>query len=189
MKISFVTTCMGRLDHLKQTLPLQQHPDCETIVVDWSCPDNCGDWVEENFPDTKIIRVPNQQFFNKSQSVNNGISIATGDFICIADADVIIKPEFFSILPNISLNSYYVHNAIEEVIAPKKYASEWTETEDGIRTEESGLTGFIIFPHQALTQIGTPFQLPGYGGHDIEQRMRLLYANYNEHVDKLLFKK
>ena len=186
MKISFVTICMGRLDHLKQTLPLQQHPDCESIVVDWSCPDNCGDWVEANFPDAKVIRISNQQFFDKAQSVNIGISIATGDFICVADADVIIKPTLFDVLPTLCSDTYYVHNAIEEVIAPKKYSSGWIETEDGIKIDDNGLIGFIVFPRQALTRIGTPFQLPGYGGHDIEQRMRLLRANYKEHVDKTL---
>ncbi len=38
-KFSIITTCKGRLEHLKQTLPaMLAQKDSEVIVVDYSCP-------------------------------------------------------------------------------------------------------------------------------------------------------
>jgi hypothetical protein len=37
-KISVITTCKGRLNHLKQTIVNRIHPNIENIVVDYNCP-------------------------------------------------------------------------------------------------------------------------------------------------------
>ena len=55
-KFSIITTCMGRLDHLKQTLPrLLEQPDCEVIVVDWSCPQDTAGYVAKHFPAVNVV--------------------------------------------------------------------------------------------------------------------------------------
>ena len=63
--IAFVTTCKGRLHHVRETLPLiaQQAPD-EIIVVDYGCPDRVGDWVTANVPQARVVRVDDDPGFS-----------------------------------------------------------------------------------------------------------------------------
>ena len=46
--LCFVTTCMGRLAALRQTLGpmLDQAEGSRIVVVDYTCPDGAGDWVD-----------------------------------------------------------------------------------------------------------------------------------------------
>ena len=71
--IAFVTTCKGRLHHIRQTLPrfLAEKPD-EVIVVDYGCPDMAGDWVEENHPAAKVVRVTDDPEFCAARARNMG---------------------------------------------------------------------------------------------------------------------
>jgi glycosyltransferase involved in cell wall biosynthesis len=87
--LAFVTTCKGRLHHLKQTLPLMaaQRPD-ELIVVDYSCPQRTGDWVEANFPQAKVVRVSGEDRFNPSRARNAGAAAATSEWLFFVDADI-----------------------------------------------------------------------------------------------------
>ena len=46
-EICIITTCMGRLAHLRQSLPsFTAQPDTSVVVVDYSCPERSGEWVE-----------------------------------------------------------------------------------------------------------------------------------------------
>jgi glycosyltransferase involved in cell wall biosynthesis len=87
--LAFVTTCKGRLHHLKETLPLMaaQQPD-ELIVVDYSCPQGAGDWVEANFPQAKVVRVTGEERFNPSRARNAGAAAATSEWLFFVDADI-----------------------------------------------------------------------------------------------------
>ncbi len=87
--ISFVTTCKGRLHHLKETLPLMlaQNPD-EVIVVDYDCPDGIGDWIDANHPEIKVIRVSDAPQFHATRARNMGGNAATSDWIVFIDGDV-----------------------------------------------------------------------------------------------------
>ncbi|QKQ25500.1 glycosyltransferase family 2 protein [Candidatus Reidiella endopervernicosa] len=92
-----IITCMGRLEHLQQSLPLaitQQNSHC--IVVDYSCPENSGDWVENNHPDVTVVRVPGQNQFNLSAARNAAIDHATGEWLLFIDADALLAPKFIS---------------------------------------------------------------------------------------------
>ncbi|HTM94940.1 MAG TPA: glycosyltransferase family A protein [Croceibacterium sp.] len=92
--IAFVTTCRGRLHHLKQTLPAMaaQAPD-ELIVVDYGCPDGTGDWVETNFPAAKVVRASQPDGgFNVSRARNLGAAEAASDWLFFIDADVTCQP-------------------------------------------------------------------------------------------------
>ena len=61
-KYSIVTTCMGRLDHLKESLPaMLAQPDSEVIVVDYSCPQGTGDYVAKHFPAARVVRVEGRE--------------------------------------------------------------------------------------------------------------------------------
>ncbi|MCF8183727.1 MAG: glycosyltransferase [Polynucleobacter sp.] len=97
--ISFVTTCKGRLEHLRQTLPrMATQPDCECIVVDYDCPDGTAGWVEENFPAVKIVKVAHAPRFHKSHAQNLGAAAASAPWLCLIDADILIDPSFRSVL-------------------------------------------------------------------------------------------
>ncbi len=188
-KLSFVTTCMGRLEHLKQTLPTQKHPDCESIVVDWSCPDKCGDWVEEHHPWAKVIRVEGHGEYHRAKARNVGLQAATGEHICNADADMIVHQKFFSILKQLSLESYTVRMPLRiffeagyskyyferSLIDEKIYT--WTNDNGSIQKEKASAFGFIIFPREIALMLGgydERFDTSCSGGEDVDIRLSLL---------------
>ena len=50
---------------LRQTLgPMLDQPGGSCVVVDYSCPDGAGDWVEAHHPSAWVVRVPGQAGFN-----------------------------------------------------------------------------------------------------------------------------
>lgn len=91
--ISFVTTCKGRLRHLQRTLPLliAEYPE-EIVVVDYGCPDGSGDWVQENFPLVKVVRVTDDDSFCAARARNLGAEHVTSQWICFIDADIQVSP-------------------------------------------------------------------------------------------------
>jgi glycosyltransferase involved in cell wall biosynthesis len=94
-RVSFITTCMGRLAHLRQTLPTWLvQPDSEVVVVDWSCPQGAGDWVEAAHPAARVVRVPGEAHFHLTRARNAGAAAATGEWLCFIDADVRMDPRF-----------------------------------------------------------------------------------------------
>ena len=93
-QLSIVTTCKGRLDHLKQTLPVMLHiPDCQVVVVDYDCPDGTANWVSANHPEVTIARVLDRPVFNISDARNIGAESATGEWLLFIDADVLLTPQ------------------------------------------------------------------------------------------------
>jgi glycosyltransferase involved in cell wall biosynthesis len=90
--IAFVTTCKGRLQHIKETLPLivAQSPD-EVVVVDYACPDRVGDWVEANYPQVKVVRVTDDRGFCVARARNRGAAQTQSPWICFIDADIKIQ--------------------------------------------------------------------------------------------------
>jgi glycosyltransferase involved in cell wall biosynthesis len=87
--VAFITTCKGRLHHLQQTLPLMaaEKPD-ELIVVDYSCPDGSGAWVEQEYPQAKVVRTEGKDKFNLCDARNLGAAAATSDWLFFVDADI-----------------------------------------------------------------------------------------------------
>ena len=94
MKFSIVTTCKGRLHHLKQTLPrfLAQR-DTEVVVVDYDCPDGTKEYVRREHPAAKVVPVIEAPVFNISRARNLGAEAATGEWLVFLDADVVIAPD------------------------------------------------------------------------------------------------
>lgn len=93
--ISFVTTCKGRLEHLRQSLPqLARQPHAQVIVVDYDCPDGAGDWAAFAHPEVTVVRVENAPLFNVSRARNAGAQAAVGEWICFVDADIVLAGDF-----------------------------------------------------------------------------------------------
>ena len=97
--LTFVTTCKGRLRYLKQTLPLlAAQPGTACVVVDYGCPDHCGDWVQGNLPQVTVVRWPDRKGFNIAHARNLGVAAATSDAICLIDSDIRAAPDFAALV-------------------------------------------------------------------------------------------
>jgi glycosyltransferase involved in cell wall biosynthesis len=93
-RISFITTCKGRLEHLKKTLPrlLANKPD-EVIVVDASCPDGTASWIRSQNLPVKIVQI-DMEGFHLAKARNVGARAATCPALCFFDADILIDQQF-----------------------------------------------------------------------------------------------
>jgi glycosyltransferase involved in cell wall biosynthesis len=100
---------MGRLHVLEQTLgPMVDQPGVSCVVVDYSCPDGAGDWVETHYPSARVIRVPGETRFNASAARNAGARQADADWIAFVDSDVVLDPGFVAaILPILAPGGFY----------------------------------------------------------------------------------
>ena len=108
-QLSYVTTCKGRLAHLKQSLArVASQPGIECIVVDYDCPDGAAAWVEKEFPSARVVRVTGREGFNASHARNVGAQNASAPWLGFFDADVLVAPDFFRrVLPELVPGSYY----------------------------------------------------------------------------------
>jgi len=91
--VALVTTCKGRLHHVRETLPLMvgQGAD-QVILVDYDCPDQSGDWVEAHYPEVDVVRVADAPHFWTSRARNIGAATATTDWLVFIDADIKAAP-------------------------------------------------------------------------------------------------
>jgi glycosyltransferase involved in cell wall biosynthesis len=94
-RLSIVTTCKGRLHHLRESLPrFLAQPDCEVIVVDFDCPDDTAGVVAREFPAARVVAVVDEPHFDIARARNLGGDAATGEWIAFLDADILIAPDF-----------------------------------------------------------------------------------------------
>ncbi|HUG71295.1 MAG TPA: glycosyltransferase [Pirellulaceae bacterium] len=114
--LTFVVTCMGRLSFLQQTLPhMVAQEGCEVIVVDYSCPESAGDWVEQNYPTVTVLRCPGETTFHRSLAKNAGGFAALTPWICLIDADIVLSPNFAKdLLPRLTPGEFYRANLVGE---------------------------------------------------------------------------
>ena len=158
--INFVTTCKGRLHHIKETLPLlSEQAEKEIILVDYSCPQNTAKWVGENYKYVNLVKVESNGF-NASHARNQGAEKVDSDFICFIDADVKIKPGFINWLhENISPYCFYT---------PSNNISKDYE-----------LWGTVVLPTHAYKHIkGYDENFSGWGGEDDDLYYRLKSAGF-----------
>lgn len=97
MKISFCTTCMGRLDHLQQTLPwnLMSHQDndVEFVVLNYNSQDNLDHWMKHSMSlhiETGILNyytTTEPECFRPAHAKNIAHKVAQGDILVNLDAD------------------------------------------------------------------------------------------------------
>jgi hypothetical protein len=88
--ITAVTTCMGRLEHLKTTLPMMLEEFDDVIVVDWSCPQKSGKWAYEQ--GAHVVYQPEQKTFSACKARNLGARNVKTRSVCFIDADVLPMP-------------------------------------------------------------------------------------------------
>lgn len=97
-KISFCTTCMGRLYNLRETLPANiaaniSYPHVEFVILDYNSPDGLGQWMKENMMEhiesgrVSYYRTEEPQYFSMAHSRNIAYKVASGDIVNNLDAD------------------------------------------------------------------------------------------------------
>lgn len=105
MKISFCTTCMNRLYHLRETYPVnlamaEPYPDAEFVLVDYGGDDGVEEWVSIELGShlesgrLKFYRTDEPRYWVAAHAKNIAHRRASGDVLCNLDADVFI-PEGF----------------------------------------------------------------------------------------------
>jgi len=107
--IAIITVCKGRLDHLKQTLPLMLNQSADqVVVVDYGCPEGTGDWVEKHYPQCKVVRVTEDGNFNIARARNLGAAATDARWLCFLDADILVQPGWLDWLrPRLRNGSIY----------------------------------------------------------------------------------
>lgn len=156
-KIAFVTTCKGRLHHIKECLPLivAQSP-AEIVVVDYGCPDKVGDWIESNFPEVKVVRIDDDSGFCLPRARNIGAQNTKSPWICFIDADIRIRNDWVDWMKQ-NLDPRFFYRAA---------------LKNGRRDPET--YGTAICPREAFTAIdGYDETFRGWGGEDDDLYTRL----------------
>lgn len=98
--VSIITTCKGRLHHLRHSLPAMLGQVCscphEVVVVDYGCPDGTFDWCKTiGNQRLQAIRVAGDTGeFNRSHSRNIGAVVAQGRILAFVDADMRLHPRW-----------------------------------------------------------------------------------------------
>ena len=166
---SIITTCKGRLDHLKRSLPrMVEQNEAEVIVVDYSCPEGTADYVEKHFPSVRVVRVEGEVGFSNWRARNRGAAEASSNVLIFCDADTILA-----------------EGAVKEISAtlpPKRYGyfsrqATLRFNKSRIRIGDNQLRGFHVIPAPAFRALGGYDEvLEGYaagGDTDLEERLAL----------------
>lgn len=109
-KISFCTTCKGRLWQLKQTLPKNidfLNEETDLIILDYQSPDGLKEWLEENYKEAldkgfiKYFRLLHPYNFYCAYAKNVAHRLAQGDVLFNLDADGFINETLVEELRNL----------------------------------------------------------------------------------------
>jgi hypothetical protein len=172
---SIITACKGRLDHLKRTLPrMVAQGAAEVIVVDYSCPESTGDYVEKNFPSVRVVRVEGEAGFSNWKARNRGAEAATSDVLIFCDADTILAEDAVA--------------KISAALPPRTYGffsrgATLHFNRSGLRIGDNQLRGFHVIPARAFRALGGYDELfEGYAaGGDTDLEDRLLMRGLKGH--------
>lgn len=119
--ISAITVCKNRLNDLKRTLPrLVSCGFDQVVVVDYACPQQCGDWVEAHFPNVKVVRHKDDAGYSAAKARNLGAQRAASDWILFIDADIEVDHRSFGRMRKVLKKGYYYRT--EKGTAEKRQA-------------------------------------------------------------------
>lgn len=167
---SIITTCKGRLDHLKRSLPrMLELGATEVVVVDYSCPDGTGAFVREHFPTVRVVSVEGQEYFSNWRARNVGAAAATGELLLFCDADTILAPNALTWLSA---------NLPERSFGFLKRDATTHLNRTNLRLGSNQLRGFHVVPAKAFQALGGYDDvLEGYAaGGDTDLELRLMMA-------------
>lgn len=168
---SIITTCKGRLDHLKQSLPrMAAQQDSEVIVVDFSCPENSAAYVATAYPSIKVARVENKDYFSNWEARNIGAAQAIGRWLVFVDADIILAEDC-----SVWLEANLEPNSIAKFPKANQLARHRSKE---TRLSPNSLQGFQVIERAVFEELGGyDIVLQGYGaGGDTDLTVRALLS-------------
>jgi glycosyltransferase involved in cell wall biosynthesis len=169
-KISICTVNMNRLEHLSQTLPRNimdnvDYPKVEFVVLNYNSRDGMDEWMMTRMKQyiksgiLKYYKTDEPQYFQRSHSKNTALKLATGDILCMVDADNYAGPGYAK-----WINSTFADNGPDTIIT--------TIRKDSIPYRDQG--GKLCFSRELLYTVnGFDETLIDYGVEDIDLVNRL----------------
>ena len=162
-----VVPCMGRLEFLKKTAPtILAQSELNFCLVDYSCPDRAGEWFRSHFADAiregraTVVDVLGRPYFEKSKALNAGgreALLRGAEYVGFLDGDTLLKSGFGSWL-------------VEHVRSDRFIIAG--SSPDGY--DVHCLMGLVIIPSAQYAACGGyDEEMVGWGGEDIEMRLRL----------------
>lgn len=184
MKISFCTTCMGRLEHLKQTLPqnIIGNPnkgdlEVEFVVLNYGDKAGMHEWmlrdplVEEEIKAGRLVYAKtDQSVFRMTHAKNMAHRLATGDVVCNVDADNFVGEGFAQGLARVFAQD-------PNVITNPSYSITYESEKQG----GGGLFGRMALTRENFERLGGYDEsYKGWGAEDtnLSRRARLLGVRY-----------
>lgn len=121
----------------------QNYKNWELIAIDDGSTDDSLKILEKLAKKDKRIKVVHQKNSGPGHARNNGINIATGDYICFLDSDDYYEPNYFEIINNINKNNNF------DLI----YIGRIQEQEDGKITNVNDVTKFQKYDKDELIKL------------------------------------
>lgn len=164
-RVSYCTTCKGRLHHLKQTLPVNLaaeagNPNVEFVILDYGSEDGLGEWIHANYqPEIESGRIryarSEQPHFRMAHAKNMAHRVATGDILCNLDADNVIAPDFSKYLvEQFSRNPHSVVSVHPLTVSEKRKKAEPLVVDGKRMRIGDGFGGRLAISSQDFYRIG-----------------------------------
>ncbi|MFZ5676412.1 MAG: glycosyltransferase family 2 protein [Pseudomonadota bacterium] len=175
--LSIITTCKGRLAHLKESLPaMLAQPGAEVVVVDYDCPEATAAYVRQHFPAVKVVKVEGRPYFNNWEARNIGAAQASAPLLVFVDADTMLAGDFAAWVTGAVTPGTYgkMPNALELAV----------HKDDVLRNGANRLEGLLVTPAATFRELeGYDHLLQGWGaGGDTDLVDRLDFHQHKKVV-------
>lgn len=180
MKISYVTPCKGRLEHLKVTYiqnietALSEHVDVEFVLINYDCPNDLDSFVDRYLSQylekgiCKYVKYQNLPIYSHSSAKNLAHINATGDVIINLDADNFIATGFTSL--------------IKDKFKDENMVAGW------FSGFHKGCGGRIAVRKDTFLELnGYNETLHGWGAEDFDMKLRLKLFSFLKHKKIIYF--
>lgn len=136
--VSYVICTFNSEEFIKDNLRSikeQDYDNQEIIIVDNCSSDSTREIIEENFPEVKLIVMPNSDY-GACETFNIGFETAKGEYIAIMDDDVEIEEKWTKKLVNELENNQNVDILQPRLIERYNSKREFTKFEEKTNLEE-----------------------------------------------------
>jgi hypothetical protein len=169
---------MGRLEHLKKTLPKNMqdnadYPDCQFVVLNYGDEPETNQWIKDNFQQEidsgrlKYISYSGPKTFLVSHAKNIAHLMADGDIVCNMDADQYTGKNFAQFLAD----AFDAAEQKKQPIFMRHDTMQMAKSENKDIYQSSGKIALRKSDFVRLRGYDETFQ--GWGGDDAELAIRL----------------